>query len=190
MPVIRFINPVRDNPRISKYSLAVLEEIMANIQLQQITVTSTAKTASEFAKMTSENFDRFGIANQKTVYGPFANKVIEHYTELKERKKNKTALIAEMGARIGAQGVRRRMLAPGEGQLIDVIDISVEQVSIPARARFEQALANDERIARFVSPPHDAVYYVEILLPAQKIEEADQDSANETKIENTESNNE
>ena len=69
MPVINYLNPTRDSGNISLYSKKVVEDILTKSGVPMVTVTSTARTPSEQARIMYENIERHGVNHQKTLYG-------------------------------------------------------------------------------------------------------------------------
>jgi len=87
MPLINFLNPAQDSAKVSVYSRKVIEEILKKSGVPQITVTSTARTPNEQARIMYENIERHGVAHQKKLYGPSGDKVIDEYSALKAKGK-------------------------------------------------------------------------------------------------------
>lgn len=100
MPIINFLNQTRDAGKVSSYSKKVLEEILKKAGIAQVTITSTARTAQDQARIMYENILRHGVTHQKNLYGPSGDKVIDEYSALQSNGKTKLEIINSMKAKI------------------------------------------------------------------------------------------
>ena len=165
MPLIRYLNPTQDALRVSPHSKKVIEDAMKKSGVATLTITSTARTVNEQARVMYENIERHGVAHQKRLYGPYGDAVIDVYSALKAKGKPKTDIITAMTAKISAVGPNRVSRHAGDPNKLNVIDIAPSSISLPLRKRFEEALKTDPRVSKLLTPPTDPAYHVEIPQP-------------------------
>jgi hypothetical protein len=165
MPLITYLNPTQDSVRVSAYSKKVLEEIMQKSGVPKITVTSTARTASEQARIMYENIERHGLDHQKKLYGPYGDKVIDVYPSLKKQGKTKAEIISGMTAKISSLGPSKVSRHAGDPNKLNVVDIAPSSINLALRKKFENAVKGDSRVSKFLGPPGDPAYHIEIPQP-------------------------
>lgn len=165
MPIINFLNPTRDSSKVSAYSRKVLEEIMKKSGVSQITITSTARTANDQARIMYENIERHGVAHQKKLYGPYGDKVIDEYSLLKSSGKLKQDIISGMSVKITNLGPRNVSRHAGDPEKLNVVDIAPSSINLALRTKFESTVNADPRVSKFITPPTDPTYHIEIPQP-------------------------
>lgn len=102
MPTINFLKPGRDSAKVSAHSRTVLQDILVASGVPQITITSTARTPAEQARIMFENIEQHGIFHQKRLYGRYGDKIIDEYSALKQQGKTKADIIAGMTTKINS----------------------------------------------------------------------------------------
>lgn len=162
MPIINYLNPTRDAAKVSTYSRKVIEDIMRKSGVSMITVTSTARTPNEQARIMYENIERYGVAHQKKLYGSYGDQVINVYIFLKPKGKSQAEIVSAMTAKILTVGPARVSRHVGDPSKINVIDIAPSSINLALRRRFEVAVSGDSRVSKFLSPPGDPAYHIEI----------------------------
>lgn len=167
MPVIQFSNPARDLAKVTQYSLKVLQDIMSVSGVPRVIITSTARTPAEQARIMFENIERHGIDHQKRLYGNYGDRVIDHYLILKQSGKNRSEIITGMTAKIYQLGPGKVSRHVGDPLKLNVVDIAPSSIEVPRRAVFEDAIKNEARVSRFLLPPGDPAYHLEIPQPQQ-----------------------
>lgn len=165
MPIIQFLNPTRDSAKVSAHSRKVLLDIMNASGIGQITITSTARTAYDQAKIMFENIERHGLTHQKKLYGPYGDKVIDEYSTLKQSGKSKTDIISGLTAKINSLGPRNVSRHAGNPNKLNVVDIAPSSINLAVRKKFESVVNNDSRVSNFLIPPKDPAYHLEIPQP-------------------------
>lgn len=165
MSLINFLNPAEDSTKVSAYSRKVIGEILKKSGVPQITVTSTARTPNEQARIMYENIERHGVAHQKKLYGPSGDKVIDEYSSLKAKGKAKTEIISGMSAKISYLGPSKVSRHTGDPNKLNVVDIAPSSINLTLRKKFEDAVRNDKRVSKFLTPPGDPAYHLEIPQP-------------------------
>ncbi len=165
MPLINFTNPAQDSGKVSTYSKKVLEEIMKTAGVSQLTITSTARTASEQARVMYENIERHGVNHQKKLYGQHGDKVIDHYSSLKKQGKSEAEIIASLTTKITSIGPGKVSRHASDPNKLNVVDISPNSINLALRKKFEESVKNDSRVSKFLTPPGDPAYHIEIPQP-------------------------
>jgi hypothetical protein len=112
-----------------------------------------------------ENIERHGVSHQKKLYGAYGDKVIDEYSFLKQKGKNRTQVIIGMTTKINALGPRNVSRHAGNPNKLNVIDIAPSSISLALRNRFESAVNSDPRVSKFLVPPKDPAYHLEIPQP-------------------------
>lgn len=165
MPVIQFNNPNRDKAKVSSYSIQVLEDIMFRSAISTLTVTSTARTPQEQAKVMFDNLELHGITQQKKLYGKFGDRVIDEYSALKQQGKSDIEIIVGMTNKILSIGPSKVSSHAGDPTKINVVDIAPSSIPAAKRPSFEMSVKSDQRVSRFFLPPKDPAYHIEIPQP-------------------------
>ncbi|MET1257612.1 hypothetical protein, partial [Aliikangiella maris] len=165
MPIIQLLNPGRDSAKVSPYSRKILQDIMKVAGVSQITITSTARTAAEQARIMFENIERHGVVHQKQLYSSYGDKVIDEYSALKQKGKNKVEIISGMTIKINFLGPRNVSRHAGNPNKLIVIDIAPSSINLALRTKFESAVNSDSRVSKFLTPPNDPAYHLEIPQP-------------------------
>lgn len=165
MPIIKFLNIARDSSKVSKYSRAVLLDLMQQTGVSSVTITSTARTPYDQARIMYENIERHGVAHQKRLYGRFGDKIIDEYVSLSNKGVSKTNVISGMKAKITQVGPRNVSRHAGDPTKINVIDIAPSSIPINLHANFSKAIDSEARIDKFFKPPKDPAFHIEISQP-------------------------
>lgn len=168
MPIINFLNPSRDACNISAYSRAVLKDRMANAGISQITITSTARTVADQARIMHENIERHGVEHQKALYGSYGDQVIDEYAALVAKGLSRAGIIAGMTAKVNALGPERVSRHAADPRKLNVVDIAPSSINLALRKKFEAAVHADQRVSKFITPPGDPAYHLEIPQPGKE----------------------
>ncbi|NOX76363.1 MAG: hypothetical protein GXP17_07085 [Gammaproteobacteria bacterium] len=165
MPIIQFLSPARDSAKVSAHSRKVLLDIMKISGIAQITITSTARTAHDQARIMFENIERHGVAHQKKLYGTYGDKVIDEFLTLKHNGKSRADIITGLTEKINSLGPRNVSRHAGNPNKLNVVDIAPSSINLAVRKKFESAVSNDSRVSNFLMPPKDPAYHLEIPQP-------------------------
>lgn len=166
MSHIRFANPERDMPHVSKYSKGVMLDIMKASGISTLVITSTARTAHDQAKIMYHNIERHGVEKQKRLYASAGDKIIDIYVTLKASGKTKSQIISGMTRKINTIGPRHVSRHAGDPSKLNVVDIAPSSIPAASAHKFETAVAAEKRVSKFLLPPTDPSYHLEI--PQQK----------------------
>ena len=163
MPVeIKFgPNAVKEN--VTNFSLKVLEDILQQAGLTSALITSTARTPADQARVMYANIVRTGVARQKQLYAAAGDMVIDEYVKAKKAGKSEIEIKAAMEAKIIAVGPTRISHHAADPNVLCVFDVAPS--SIAKKAEFEKAVRADKRVKKFLLPPVDPAYHLEIPQP-------------------------
>lgn len=148
---------------MSEHSRKVLREIMKEAKLDSATVTSTARTANRQAIAMYDNIAADGAEAQKVLYGSYGDKVIDVYVAEKAAGKSRDEIIGAMESKINELGpskVSQHLADPAKKNIIDIAPSSISD-----KAAFEKAVEADSRVSKFLKPPADRSYHLEIPQP-------------------------
>ncbi|AUW04805.1 hypothetical protein [Vibrio campbellii] len=162
MANIIYLNSGRDSVRVSDYSKKVLRDIMASVGLKKIMITSTARTANDQARIMLGNIEKYGVEHQKKLYGRYGDQIIDFYSTLKSSGKSRPEILNRMASKVNEIGPRKVSRHAGDYSKLNVIDIGPSIIPIPLRENFENAVRADSRVAKFLVPPKDPAYHLEI----------------------------
>lgn len=165
MSTIIFLNPGRDSTKVSAYSRKVLQDIMEASYLTKITITSVVRTVEDQARIMYENIEKYGPEHQKKLYASFGDKVIDEYILLRNKGYSKEQIISGMTAKINSLGPQNVSRHVGDPNKLNVIDIAPSSINISRRSLFESVVNNDPRVSKFLTPPKDPAYHLEIPQP-------------------------
>jgi hypothetical protein len=127
---------VKEN--VTNFSLKVLEDIMEKAGIGSALITSTARTPADQARAMFDNIKATSVAKQKALYAAMEAKIIA----------------------IGPTKVSHHAADPN---LLCVFDVAPS--SIAKKSEFEKAVRADKRVSKFLVPPLDPAYHLEIPQP-------------------------
>ncbi|HYU31096.1 MAG TPA: hypothetical protein VEW48_02955 [Thermoanaerobaculia bacterium] len=148
---------------VTPFSRQVLTDILEKAGLSRVVISSTSRNASEQARVMFQNLEKFGVEHQKKLYAAAGDQVIEVYRQAKAAGKPPDAirdLMTQEIVRIGPTRVSRHASDP---QVLNVFDVAPS--SVANRPAFEQAVRAEPRVAKFLLPPDDPGYHLEIPQP-------------------------
>jgi hypothetical protein len=147
---------VEGEHKIGPKGRRVLREILLTAGLRHAVVTSTTRTAADQARIMYENIEAHGVAHQKRLYANAGDLVIDVYAA------NKTKARAEV-----IELMRQKIVAIGPSRVSkhcsndrDVFDVAPS--SIRDRPAFEKAVRAHPEVAKFLLPPDDPAYHLEV----------------------------
>ena len=145
---------------VSPYSKQVLSDILRKAGLKSALITSTQRTPAEQAAAMFQNLEARGVAHQKSLYGPNGDAVIDVYAAAKRAGKNAQQILKAMEQKIVALGPGNVSHHAADPKVLNVIDIAPTSIANPAA--FEKAVRADKRVKKFIKPPEDPAYHLEI----------------------------
>jgi hypothetical protein len=150
---------------VTAFSRGVLTDILKRAGLPKVTVSSTSRLPADQARVMYINLEQQGIDAQLRLYKEPGRKVIEVYRQGKLAGKDAASIQAAMTAeivRLGPTTVSRHASDP---KILNVFDVAPS--SVANRPAFEAAVRAEPRVAKFLLPPNDPGYHLEIPQPGQ-----------------------
>jgi hypothetical protein len=148
---------------VTPFSLEVLKDILRAAGLTSAMVSSTARKPSEQARVMYNNIVSQGVARQKQLYAAPGRSVIDVYVKSKAAGKTPDQIKADMEAKIIAVGPSKISHHAADPKILNVFDVAPS--SITNKKAFEKAVTSDKRVAKFLLPPKDPGYHLEIPQP-------------------------
>ena len=164
MPVEIKFGPNAVQQNVTNFSLKVLEDILQAAGLSSALITSTARTPADQARVMYANIVRTGVAKQKQLYAAAGDMVIDEFVKAKKAGKTEVEIKAAMEAKIIAIGPTKISHHAADPNILCVFDVAPS--SIAKKAAFEKAVRADKRVKKFLLPPVDPAYHLEIPQPS------------------------
>ncbi|MGW0196577.1 transglycosylase SLT domain-containing protein [Nonomuraea sp. NPDC003201] len=161
-PVIRWAERA-NREVVPDYAIAVLTDVLRSAALQEALVTSTQRTPADQARVMYDNCERYGAAAQKNLYGKYGDQIIDVYIASKTAGNDPERIKADMMRKVVDVGPRNVSLHTADPRTLAVLDVAPS--SVKDRAAFERAVKADARVRRFLLPPDDPAYHLEIPKP-------------------------
>lgn len=152
---------------LTSYSRSVLIDILRVANVPQVVISSTSRTPSEQARVMYHNLEQFGVAHQKKLYAADGDSVIEVYQQAKSASKTMEQILALMTAQIVKIGPTHVSRHASDPKVLNVFDIAPSSVS--QKDAFITAVKSEKRVAKFLMPPKDPGFHLEIPQPPQNL---------------------
>jgi hypothetical protein len=162
---VRFAQNARAGD-VTPYSRQVLEDILRAARLKDALISSTSRSPAEQARVMFENLERYGVEHQKQLYGRGGDRIIDVYARSKRAGKDSTRIKTDMEQAIIEQGPTNVSRHASDPRVLNVFDVAPS--SIKDRVAFERAVKSDQRVSKFLVPPGDPGYHLEIPQPAHR----------------------
>jgi hypothetical protein len=163
-PIELRYGPNADRSVINDHIRGVLEEILREAGERDAVITSTYRDPYNQARVMYDNLERpGGVREGRRLYGSSGDQVIDVYEASKAAGKSREQIIRDMEAKIwevGPGNVSRHSSDPNDLVAIDVAPSSIENGEAFVEA-LEAAQAAG-RIVRFIPPPLDRAYHIEV----------------------------
>ncbi|MBD2054619.1 transglycosylase SLT domain-containing protein [Oculatella sp. FACHB-28] len=148
---------------LTSFSRKVLEDILQTANLSSALISSTSRTPAEQARVMFNNLENLGVASQKRLYGAAGDQVIDVYVQSKAARRSPTQIKADMEAKIIAIGPTRVSRHASDPRILNVFDVAPSSIS--NHTAFKRAVLADSRVSKFLTPPDDPAYHLEIPQP-------------------------
>lgn len=145
---------------VSALAVTVVKECLATAGETSGTISSTARTAEDQARVMYDNLESTSVATQKALYGPNGDAVIDVYVASKAANKSATEIKADMLAKINELGAPNVSKHCADFAVMTVLDVAPS--SITNKDAFIAAALADARVTKFLQPPNDPGYHFEI----------------------------
>ena len=162
-PVTIEFGPNTNPPDVTAFSMKVLEDILRAAGLKRAVVSSTSRSPGQQARVMYNNIVATGVAAQKRLYGAAGDQIIDVYVASKAARKTPDQIKADMEAKIVEIGPTAVSHHASDPKILNVFDVAPS--SVANRAAFEQAVRADARVKKFLVPPNDPGYHLEIPQP-------------------------
>jgi len=159
-----------DSSAVSEHSKKVLKDVLDSAGEGNAIVTSTTRDPYNQARVMYGNIEREGFDAQKELYGASGDKVIDVYQASKDAGKTRDEIIKDMEDKINEVGPEHVSKHCADTDKLNVIDIAPS--SIKDKKKFIEAVEaaqKDGSISKFLKPPGDPAYHIEISQPEVKI---------------------
>ena len=163
MPVEIKFGAKAKKENVTNFSLKVLEDILQKAGLSSALISSTSRTPADQARVMFNNIVSTSVAAQKKLYAAAGDSVIDEYVKAKAAGKTAIEIKAAMEAKIIAIGPTKVSHHAADPNILCVFDIAPS--SITKKAAFEKAVKADKRVSKFITPPVDPGYHLEIPQP-------------------------
>jgi hypothetical protein len=161
-PEIKF-GPNAKKENVTNFSMQVLEDILQAAGISSALISSTARTPTDQARVMFNNILATGVAAQKKLYAAAGDAVIDEYVKAKKAGKTPNEIKAAMEAKIISLGPTKVSHHAADPNVLCVFDVAPS--SIVKKAEFEKAVTKDKRVSKFLKPPLDPGYHLEIPQP-------------------------
>lgn len=148
---------------VTEFSRQVLCDIMQRAGCGSVTISSTSRDPANQARVMFNNLEKFGVAHQKKLYGPSGDQVIEVYRRAKAAGDAADRVKARMAAEIVRIGPTRVSRHAADPKVLNVFDVAPS--SVAGKAAFARAVRAEPRVAKFLEPPADPGFHLEIPQP-------------------------
>ncbi len=148
---------------VTPFSMAILKDILKAARLACATISSTARTPAAQARVMYNNLEVEGVAKQKKLYAAAGDAVIDVYAAAKAAGMTSTQIKAAMEAKIIELGPTSVSHHAADPKILNVFDVAPS--SIADKTAFELAVRADRRVSKFLLPPADPGYHLEIPQP-------------------------
>ncbi|MBA4410720.1 MAG: hypothetical protein C0397_15010 [Odoribacter sp.] len=161
-PISRTINYASgiNSATVSSTTVSILQEIMQCAGITSLTITSTTRDPESQASAMYDNCENLGVENQYNLYANAGDQVIEVYFEGSINHLTRDQIIANMVSKIYEVGPTNVSKHCADPTVLNVIDISPSSIS--NQGAFENCVNSNYGVSRFISPPDDPVYHLEI----------------------------
>lgn len=148
---------------VTPFSLAILEDILRAAGLNSALISSTARKPAQQARVMYDNLEAHGVSQQKALYAAAGDQVIDVYAKSKAAGKSPDQIKSDMEAKIIELGPTRVSHHAADPKVLNVFDVAPSSIS--DKNAFEIAVGKDKRVSKFLVPPNDPGYHLEIPQP-------------------------
>jgi hypothetical protein len=146
---------------VSNKSAVIVSRSMKDVGETKVQITSTVRTPEKQASVMYDNIQNSSIDNQKALYGPSGDKVIDTYSSaLSEKGSTPASVKSAMTEMINELGPQKVSAHCGDPSIINIIDIAPSSVSNVAN--FQSALKSNPGVSKLIPYPKDPAIHIEI----------------------------
>lgn len=112
-----------------------------------------------------ENIERFGPDQQKLLYNKYGDMVIDEYLKYKGKNHPRQFIISKMQAKIITLDPSKVSNHIADINKLNVVDIAPSSIQPGSRPRFLEAIKSSSKVSKYIAPPLDPAYHLEIPQP-------------------------
>ncbi len=143
---------------VSAGAVNVLKDILRTSGLTSATITSGRRTSDDQTRVMYNNLQEAnGVANQKALYGPNGDAVIDVYVAQKQTVASEATIKAAMKQKIEQLGCYNVSNHCSSSDVFDVAPSSISNGSA-----FRAAVQNSSAVRNYIFPPTDPAYHIEL----------------------------
>ncbi|WP_434389669.1 hypothetical protein [Melittangium boletus] len=151
---------------VSAHTRQVVQEIMAQAGISDLTITSTARTPERQASVMYDNIQSQGVQDQLDLYGAPGDRVVNTYVAGQQAGLSRQEIVQAMTAQIYAEGPSNVSKHLADPSTLNVIDISPRSIPQGQRADFLAAAGSHPQVSRVLDPSDkDPAFHLEIRQP-------------------------
>ncbi len=148
---------------LSEYTVTTLKGILAAAGEKSALITSTIRTPADQARIMYNNIVKYGVTAQKRLYGAGGDAVIDVYVAQKGAGAGGAEIRKAMEEKIVAIGSTRVSRHCSDPEILQVVDIAPSSIQNgTAFAAALQAAKAAGKVSKFIPPPTDPAYHIEI----------------------------
>jgi hypothetical protein len=157
-------SPSADESAMTSIAIQTLREICSKACIGSVTISSTARTATDQARVVYENLKLpDGVKEGKSLYGANGKKVIAVYEESVKNKlgadETKKAMLDKINE-LGPNNVSHHIVS--DDSKICVFDVAPSSIKDAAKPRFIKEATEHTSVVKFFQPPADKAYHLEV----------------------------
>jgi len=154
---------INANALVSENAVRVLKDILRAAGLSRATITSGRRTAHDQARIMYDLIEHKGVSYAKNLYGSSGDKVIDVYSAQKAAGKSATAIKQAIESKINELGCSN--VSHHCSDTHDVIDVAPSSIADQTAFRLAlDAALNNGTIDKYIPPPQDPAFHIEIIL--------------------------
>lgn len=153
-----------DEGAMTATAVMALKEICSKACIASVRVTSTARSAKDQARIMYDMIEAKGVDFVKNLYAASGDKVVDAYAASKKKKLSaddtKQAMLDKINE-VGPNNVSKHVVS--DDGSICVFDVAPSSIAnAEAKKRFIKEVKAHSSVARFLEPPADPAYHLEI----------------------------
>ena len=153
-----------DITKIPDKAKVILIKILNEAGISSVKITSTIRSPADQARIMFDNLQQYGVEKQKQLYGNNGDLVIDEYENAKKEKKTEIEIKQKMEAKIKELGPATVSKHCGDPAKISIFDIAPSSIPETNKSDFVKALKNSKDLSKYILPPTDPAYHLEIVL--------------------------
>src|SRR5271157_3434976 len=150
--------------RLPDQAVGVLQGIMDDAGVDEVLITSTVRSPIDQARVMFNNLEAHGVAAQKMLYKLPGQQVIDVYASMRamghDAADTQTAMVQKI-LELGSQNVSHHCVDPAVRSVFDVAPSSVPDLQ---RGAFVSAVSSCDQVDKFLQPPVDPAFHIEVPL--------------------------